>query len=655
MKNPAFYTASLAIGDCICATPTIRKISETYNTKVIVFSHYPEIFENLPYVSESLDVKDYITLDKSEALRSQYDLHYSFWKMGRKVSLSDDRGIEMKHAMMDIRQYHAIDNGFMLKSSELHCDFVPRESEELPLPEKFVCLHPFKNWSSRTWSEKNWNILIKNLSELNIPIVIIGKDGVDSNLLKYLKEGVTGKTDDRVFDELAKKQSISNSLETFGIYDYTNKTSLSQAWNILNKSTCVVTMDSGILHLAGTTDTHILQLGSSIDPEYRAPYRKGSQKYKYSYLGGTCKLFCASNMKYSLRDWEHGYNGGTPLQSVTLIDTCLENKPTFECHPQSNRVFEEVQKLWNSIDNQQVITEKKEIKKRTLVEIQSNALGDSVGAMAIIEKYRIESGKDISVLCKFPELFRGSYPNLIIYKKDDIDVNFVVEEGTWYVNNIPHTEKINANYKFDVPLLDGYAKDFNITSDDVVLKVDGVNGERPIKAKYVCIGVHSTAQCKYWNHPGAWDELCKMLRKKGLTPVVVEKDFSFGIIGYMNEVPSKAVKKIGMSFGEVLNYIQHAEMFIGLSSGLTWVAQGLGKPTVIISNATSKDNEYIDDKTLRIFEESVCHGCFHKYPFNTGDWLWCPVYRNDEARRFICTKAITPESVMEQIENFYKI
>jgi hypothetical protein len=85
-----------------------------------------------------------------------------------------------------------------------------------------------------------------------------------SNLLKYLKEGVTGKTDDRVFDEFAKKQSISNSLETFGIYDYTNKTSLSQAWNILNKSTCVVTMDSGILHLAGTTDTHILQLGSSI-------------------------------------------------------------------------------------------------------------------------------------------------------------------------------------------------------------------------------------------------------------------------------------------------------------------------------------------------------------------------------------------------------
>jgi autotransporter strand-loop-strand O-heptosyltransferase len=297
----------------------------------------------------------------------------------------------------------------------------------------------------------------------------------------------------------------------------------------------------------------------------------------------------------------------------------------------------------------------KDINPRTLIEIQSDALGDSVGAMAIIEKWRQETGKDISVLCKHPDLFISSYRDITIYKKSDADVKFTPEEGIWYVNNVPHTERINTTYKFDVPLLDGYAKDFNISSEGAVLKVDGVSGVRPIKAKYVCIGVHSTAQCKYWNHPGAWDELCKMLRKKGLTPVVVEKDFSFGIIGHMNEVPNKAVKKIGMSFSEVLNYIQHSEMFIGLSSGLTWVAQGLGKPTVIISNATSKDNEYIDDKTLRIFEESVCHGCFHKYPFNTSDWLWCPVYRNDEARRFICTKAITPESVMQQIENFYNI
>jgi autotransporter strand-loop-strand O-heptosyltransferase len=203
--------------------------------------------------------------------------------------------------------------------------------------------------------------------------------------------------------------------------------------------------------------------------------------------------------------------------------------------------------------------------------------------------------------------------------------------------------------------LEGYANDFGITTEGITLKVDSVAGQRPIKNKYVCIGVHSTAQCKYWNYPGGWDALCKMLRKKGLTPVVVERDELFGIEGHMNELPKSAVKKIGMKFSDVLNHIQHCEFYIGLSSGLSWVAQGLGKPTVIISNVTSKDNEFVDEKTLRIYDERICHGCIHKEPFDSDDWLWCPIYRNDDLKRHMCTKLITPKEVMEKIENFFNI
>ncbi len=625
----------------------------------MVYSHHPNIFKNLPYVKESCDVKDYITLDKSEALREKYDLHYSFWRLGRKVELSDDRGVEMKHAIMDIRQYHAIDNGFMLKKSEMHCDFIPDSYDiDFDLPEKYICLHPFRNWASRTWADENWKKLLKRLVDNNISVVLIGKDKIDENIIRYLKDEVTGKTDDRVFDELEKKKVIKNDIlleDDLKIYDLINKTTIEQAWNVINKSTCVVTMDSGILHLAGTTDTHIVQLGSSIDPEYRAPYRNGSQEYKYEYVGGACKLFCASNMKYSLRDWEFGYNGGTPLQSVTLIDTCLENKKVIDCHPGVDSVFDSILTVWNSDNNNRVEVKSQKIEPHTLVEIDSNAIGDNVGAMAVIEKWRLESGKKVTVLSNLPELFRLSYPNLTIYKKGSVDVEFKSQEGLWYIKNNTYTEKINTTYKFEYTLIDGYAKDFNITSENVMLKIDPANGERPIKGKYVCIGFHSTAQCKYWNSPGGWDELCKMLRKKGLTPVCVERDYSFGIKGHMNVVPNRAVRRIGLPMNEVINYLQHAEMFIGLSSGLSWLAQGLGKPTVIISNVTSKDNEYIDEKTLRIYDENVCHGCFHKYKFDASDWLWCPVYRNDEDRRFICTKAITPEYVMQQIENFYNI
>jgi ADP-heptose:LPS heptosyltransferase len=52
-----------------------------------------------------------------------------------------------------------------------------------------------------------------------------------------------------------------------------NKTSISETWHIINNAAAVITMDSGILHLAGTTETTILDLGSSIKPEFRIPYR----------------------------------------------------------------------------------------------------------------------------------------------------------------------------------------------------------------------------------------------------------------------------------------------------------------------------------------------------------------------------------------------
>ena len=625
MKKQAFYSSAAAMGDLICATPTIKKLSEIYQSTITVISNHPYLFNNCPYVDKSLNFNDYT----EEQLREKYDLHKSFFLLGKQ----DSQGIEFKHAMCDIRQFHAKDLGFMLTPEELSCDYFSQDESCLSginLPEKYVVIHPAQSWDSRTWSKSNWQTLCDSLHEAGIPVVSIGKNAREES--QYYSNN----------EKPIFQLNIKNGI------DLTNKTTLDQSWNIINKAQCVITMDSGVLHLAGTTDTYIIQLGSSIKPEYRAPWRKSSQSYKYSYIVGGCQLHCASDLKYSLRDWGH-------IQSVTLIGTCLEKKPSFECNPSYLPVLEGVIKVWSETSKEVVVTEREMIKPRTLVEIVSDALGDNVGAMAIIEKWRLETNKNVTVLCKNADIFRASYPNIMIYKKSDINVKFTPEEGIWYVNNLAHTERINTTYKFEIPLLDGYAKDFNINAEGATLKVDSPNGERPIKSKYVCIGVHSTTQCKYWNHPGAWDELCRMLRKKGLTPVAVEKDFSFGIPGHMNEVPSKAVKKIGLPFNEVLNYIQHAEIFIGLSSGLTWIAQGLGKPTVIISNATSKDNEYIDDKTLRIYEESVCHGCFHKYPFNTGDWLWCPVYRNDEARRFICTKAITPESVMEQIENFYKI
>lgn len=622
MRKQAFYSSAQAVGDLISATPTIRKLCEIYKSPITVISTHPYLFDNLPYVDKSLNFNDY---SESELLKT-YDLHKTFFLLGKQ----DSNGIEFKHAICDIRQFHAKDLGFMLTPCDLTCDYIPKSNDscisDFNLPKKYVVIHPSQSWPSRTWSKNNWQILCNRLAEDDITVVSIGKN---------TKEGEISKP---VFN-----LNIKNGI------DLTNKTTLDQSWHILNNSICVITMDSGILHLAGTTDSYIVQLGSSIDPKFRAPYRNGVQDYKYSYVIGDCDLHCASDLKYSLRDWGH-------IQSVTLLDTCLEKKNSFYCNPNCDQVYEQVKKIWNLYTSSSPINiDFKKINPKTLVEIESNSLGDTIGALAVIEKWRSLTNKDITVLSNFSDLFKVSYPKLNIISKKDKNVKYSTKHGKWLLEDNIYTERILTTYKFNVPLLDGYASDFGISADGIELNIDLYKKERPIKGKYVCIAIQSTAQAKYWNYPDAWVDLCSMLRKKGLIPVCIDKDYSFGIIGHFNKSPFNSVKKNGMSLEETINYLYHCEMFIGLSSGLSWLSQALKKPTVIISNLTYKNHEYIDERTLRIYDETVCHGCFNKYKFDSNDWLWCPIFRNDEVKRFICTKAITPETVMGKIENFYKI
>jgi ADP-heptose:LPS heptosyltransferase len=301
-------TEAKAIGDTLCSTPVLRKLYDSYNSKIIVVTDFPELFKNNPlvekvYQSSSIN-RDFIN--------SNFISHNSFYENGQK----NNKGIEFKHNRIDIRQYHAIKLGFMLTKDEMGLDYIPDTFEPInKLPEKYVLIHPVQNWPSRTWDAVKWMELTKRLNEQNISVVSIGKESSEVGFFNVKKP---------IFNF-----EIKNGINLM------NKTTLSQSWHLIDKSMCFITMDSGLLHLAGTTDSNILQLGSSINKEFRAPYRNGSQDYKYHYVGGGCSLFCGSDMKYGVKEWGD-------IQGVPPLINCLENKPTFECHPSVDQVFNKI-------------------------------------------------------------------------------------------------------------------------------------------------------------------------------------------------------------------------------------------------------------------------------------------------------------------------
>ena len=275
--------------------------------------------------------------------------------------------------------------------------------------------------------------------------------------------------------------------------------------------------------------------------------------------------------------------------------------------------------------------------RHVLVKIRTRALGDNVGAVPCIEEWRRRTNHKVYVLSSWKRILARSYPNLIFVDAEDA-------LPTW-------DEVIEIDYRFDLPLQTGFAAGLGMSAWQYIRpKVDPTQGPRPVKGRYVTLGIHSTAQLKYWNYPDSWNLLSKGLRKMGLTPVCVDQHESFGSEGHWNLVPKAAVRRLNNPIEETINYLEHAEFHIGISSGLSWVAHALGKKVVLISGATLANNEFQED-CLRVIDESVCHGCINrpeKHRFLTNDWLWCPEHKGTH-RQFECTKTIDPDRVLSLI------
>lgn len=314
--NKMLWIGSSGLGDILCATPMLRKLYSIYDEKISICTYRPLVFKNSPYVDKIYNLRD---SDHQDVLNN-YLVHKTF---NASIKVND---VELKHNLMHIVQYHATSLGFNLIDEECSIDFYAGEYKNInDIPEEYVVVHPSSTWPSRTWRPDSWQNLINQLNKDNIFVVVIGRD------------------EEECSDGMPESKVVHDLEVDYGI-NLTNKTDLSQTWHLINNSKCIVTMDSGILHLSGSTDSHIIQMGSSINPKYRAPYRNGTQQYKYDYVLGKCNSFCACDMRYGIK--EHGSIHGIPP-----LMGCLEERESFDCHPSSNQVYDKIKEIMHISDS----------------------------------------------------------------------------------------------------------------------------------------------------------------------------------------------------------------------------------------------------------------------------------------------------------------
>ena len=106
------------------------------------------------------------------------------------------------------------------------------------------------------------------------------------------------------------------------------------------------------------------------------------------------------------------------------------------------------------------------------------------------------------------------------------------------------------------------------------------------------------------------------------------------------------LKKKYTSLG--LTFESLSKLFIGISSGLSWLSWATDTPTVLISGFSETYTEPSSCYRLGA-PEGKCKGCFNSHKLDAGDWNWCPIHKGTN-KQFECSKTITSKSVIEKLK-----
>jgi autotransporter strand-loop-strand O-heptosyltransferase len=283
-----------------------------------------------------------------------------------------------------------------------------------------------------------------------------------------------------------------------------------------------------------------------------------------------------------------------------------------------------------------------------LIHFNSDCLGDSIAWMPYVEEYRKLSNNKVYCVNFLNKIF--NYGNINFINKQDIE-NFVFDKvyflGFW-IENLKFKE-MNLKDPRTLNLQEVACDILKLPYKEIKPNLFIKDNQNKYRNKYVCIATQSTSQAKYWNHENGWEKIIDYLNIKGYDVLCIDKYNKYGNLVYMNNIPSNAIDKTGdVDIQDRITDILNCEFFIGLPSGLSWLAWALNKKVILISGFSDPKTEFFTP--YRVINKNVCNSCWNDTEFILpyDNFIYCPRHKNTP-RIFECTKSITPEMVIEQI------
>ena len=292
--------------------------------------------------------------------------------------------------------------------------------------------------------------------------------------------------------------------------------------------------------------------------------------------------------------------------------------------------------------------------KRVYIHLDSDAIGDTLAWFPYVEEFRKKWNCHVVVSTFKNKWFESKYPELEFTTPGESVPDLYAMYGLgWFYNDDKtfNSQRIPCDFK-PLPLQETSTKILGLNYNEIKPILDFQDEGRPIEEKYVVIAPHASAHAKYWNHPGGWQKIIDTLNVKGYKVMMITQeplndewhDSKLGgtLLNVVNETGDFPIETR-------MNQIKHAEAFIGVGSGLSWLAWAINTPVVLISGFSESYTEFEDCERVST-PEGNCTGCFNREWLNPGDWEWCPDHKNTP-RHFECTKSIKPSQVLKSIQN----
>jgi len=288
--------------------------------------------------------------------------------------------------------------------------------------------------------------------------------------------------------------------------------------------------------------------------------------------------------------------------------------------------------------------------QKVYIAFESKSLGDTLAWIAYVDEFRKKHNCKVSCSTFWNHLFVSEYPEIEFVEPGTsvYDIIALYRIGLFYKEDGMFDENMHPAHPLHIPLQ-------QIASDILGLKYTEIrprisHPNPPRTDKQITIATHSTSQAKYWNHPTGWQEIVDWLRDKGYVVKLLSQEGD----GYMgNKNPIGTIPHPAGNIVDVMEEMLKSDAFIGIGSGLSWLSWSLGVPTVLISGFSDKLTEMRD--CIRIGTPAgKCTGCFNRVRLDAGDWNWCPDQKNTP-RQFECSRSITPEMVIQELQKVLNI